>query len=445
MRRDNFELIFFSHMGRPKKNSGSTGTYVSKKIQGLEGLEDIVGETDLLWAALLRKLGKISRVYGFERVEAPILEDLRLYEAAGKSAGSGMEGVLQLPLKAKTAAIRKEFLPGILRAYYQNKIFEKSPLSKWAYSGFVVSQDADGGLKSDYSFGYEVFGAFNHLTEAQVIGAVWDFLQSLGLKDCVLEINHIGNAECQDVYSQTLQDFLSGKKYQLCDNCNEHIQGRVLNVFRCNNLDCQALLSEAPAVLDFLDADSRKHFTNILEALDELGVPYQLNPLYAGPSGHARTNLVIKAKLKGETVVIGEGGYHDGLMQQFCGKNYCCFGFSGSLSRIKELMEANKIFVEREHKNDVFLVPLGELAAKKNLRLFRDLVAEKILVYDHFGNAGVKNQLKHAESCHAPIALIMGQKEAMDDMVILRDVKSGMQEIISYDKIVQEVKKRLGK
>jgi len=39
----------------------------------------------------------------------------------------------------------------------------------------------------------------------------------------------------------------------------------------------------------------------------------------------------------------------------------------------------------------------------------------------------------------------MGQKEAVDEMVILRDVKSGMQEIISYDKIVQEVKKRLGR
>jgi len=94
----------------------------------------------------------------------------------------------------------------------------------------------------------------------------------------------------------------------------------VLNVFRCDNLDCQALLSEAPAVLDFLDEESKKHFTNILEALDELGVPYQLNPLYAGPDGFGKTNLVIKSKLKGETVVLGEGGYHEGLMQNLCGK-----------------------------------------------------------------------------------------------------------------------------
>ena len=93
--------------------------------------------------------------------------------------------------------------------------------------------------------------------------------------------------------------------------------------------------AEAPAILDFLDEDSRKHFTNILEALDELAIPYQLNPLYAGPEGYSRTNLVIKYKLKNEIFILGEGGYHESLMQELCGKNHCCFGFSGSLSKIR--------------------------------------------------------------------------------------------------------------
>jgi len=373
------------------------------------------------------------------------LEDLRLYEHFYKTSPQYLSRCLKVELSGKQAVARANFLPGVLRSYYQHKVFEKSTLSKWMYSGFTVATNESGDLLSEYQFGFEVFGNFNHLTEAQVIGGVWEFLQELGLKESVLEINNIGKEEVQAAYSQTLLDFLQGKKYQLCDNCNEHLQGRVLNVFRCDNLDCQALLTEAPTVLDFLDDDSRKHFTNILEALDELGIPYQLNPLYAGPDGHGKTNVVIKYKMKGESVVLGEGGYHDDLIQNLCGKSYSCFGFSGSLSKVRELLEQNKITTSREQKNDVFLVPLGELAAKRSLRLFRDLTSEKISVYDHFGNAGVKNQLKQAETFQAPIALIMGQKEAMEEMVILRDVKSGMQEIISYDKIVQEVKKRLGR
>ncbi|MBI5530420.1 MAG: ATP phosphoribosyltransferase regulatory subunit [Candidatus Doudnabacteria bacterium] len=432
-------------MGRPRKNQTTSGAYVPKKVQGLPEQEDILSETDGLWSAVLKRFNKLCRVYGFERVEPPLLEDVRLYEQFYKNSPKLVQQTLQVSMPGKSLALRGNLLPGVLRAYYQQKVYDKSQLSKWAFSGFTVSQNAASELQSDFSFGFEVFGAFNHLTEAQVVGSVWEFLQSLGLKDSILEINHIGKEECQVAYSQSLQDFLVGKKYQLCDDCNEHMQGRVLNVLRCNNLDCQAVLSEAPAILDFLDEGSRKHFTSILEALDELGIPYQLNPLYAGPDGHSRTNLVIKTKFKDETIIIGEGGYHESIMQNLCGKNYCCFGFSGSLSKVRQLLEANKITAAREIKNDVFLVPLGELAAKKSLRLFRDLTVEKISVYDHFGNAGVKNQLKAAETYHSPLALIMGQKEAMDEMVILRDVKSGMQEIISYDKIVQEVKKRLGR
>jgi len=433
-------------MGRPKKNPTASSSYSPKKIQNLDALEDIIGEAEPLWGAVLRRFARLSRIYGFEKVETPLLEDARLYENFYKTSPGLLKSFVSAEVrKQDKAAIRGDFLPGILRAYYQHKIYEKSPLSKWAASGFVVKRDEKENLISDYQFVLEVFGQFNHLTEAQVIGSVWEFLQALGLKDSVLEINSLGKEECQVAYSQTLQDYLMSKKYQLCDNCNGHLQGRVLNVFRCDNLDCQALLSEAPAVLDFLDEESRKHFTNILEALDELGVPYQLNPLYAGPDGSGKTNLVIKSKIKGETVIIGEGGYHEGLMQNLCGKNYCCFGFVGSLSKVRQLMEFNKTTVSREQGSDVFLVPLGELASKRALRLFRDLTAEKISVYDHFGNIGVKNQLKQAETSNAPVALIMGQKEAMEEMVILRDVKSGMQEIISYDKIVSEVKKRLGR
>ncbi|MCL5666727.1 MAG: histidine--tRNA ligase family protein [Patescibacteria group bacterium] len=431
-------------MGRPKKNLTTT-SYVAKKVQSLAGLDDIISETDVLWGAALKRFNKISRIYGFVPIDVPLLEDRRLYENFYKDSPEDLASVVGLEAGGKAAGVRPAFLPSVLRAYYQHKIYEQIPLSKWSYSGYTVKKDAAGALKEDQEFGFEVFGNFTHLTEAQVIGAVWEFLLSLGLEDLSLEINNIGREDCQAAYQETLQGFLSSKKYDLCDACNDHLRGRALNVFRCPNLDCQAALSEAPAILDFLDQESHKHFTNILEALDELGIPYQLNPLYAGPSGHSRTNLVIKYKHKGENAVLGEGGYHESLMQNLCGKNFCCFGFAGSLKKIKGLLEDRKVTVSRQPRSDVFLVPLGELASKKSLRLFRDLTSQKISVYDHFGQAGVKNQLKQAESSKAPIALIMGQKEAVEEMVILRDIKSGMQEIISYDKIVEEVKKRLGK
>ena len=431
-------------MGRPKKNPTASSGYVSKKIQSLPGSTDILTSADALWDILLKRLSRTARAYGFNRVESPLLEESRLFESAG-AFSPGQAVAVSDQAYGRPVVLRPALLPSVLRAYVQQKIYETSPVSKWWYSGFTVAQKEKSQAASDFNFGFEVFGTFTHLTEAQLISGVWELFQSLGLKDLALEINSIGEEACQRVYEEALAGYLSGKKYELCDACSEHLKGRVLNVLRCENLDCQALTAEAPTILDYLDPKSHKHFTNILEALDEMGIPYQLNHLYSGPEGHSRTNFVIKQKTKTGSLVLGEGGYHDGVIQNICGKNFCSFGFYGSLQKVYDLLTASRVTVSREQSSEVFLVPLGELASKKALRLFRDLISSKISVYDHFGDAGVKNQLKAAQTFKAPIALIMGQKEAMDEMVILRDVKSGMQEVISYDKIVEEVKKRLGK
>lgn len=428
-------------MGRPKKNLSVQVT----KLQSVPGVSDVITETDPLWDIILKRFNKAARVYGFSRVITAPLEDKNLYIQPSPENPEAPTEVLVTEAAGRTLALPFDLLPSVLRAYWQNKIFDTTPLSKWFYSGHTLKAGDKKHLLSDFVFGFEIFGSFTHLAEAQVLSAVWHMLKGLGLEEVTLEINNIGQAECQSTYQDTLRDFLKDKKYQLCDNCNEHLQGRTLSVFRCTELTCQAIVSEAPAILDFLDAESHKHFTNVLEALDELQIPYQLNPLYAGPEGSGRTNAVIKYKSGSEFKVLGEAGYHEELIQSITGKSFRCFGISGSLTTIKKLLEKERIEVNKEIVNEVFLVPLGDLAAKKSLRLFRDLTASNIRVYDHFGTAGVKNQLKAAEANKSPIALIMGQKEAMDEMVILRDVKSGMQEIFSYDKIVEEVRKRLGK
>jgi histidyl-tRNA synthetase len=413
--------------------------------QGLQGTRDIIAQTSPLWNLILKRFQKVGRTYGFQRVETPIIEDENVYSNYYKDRPEALRQTLFATIGNKNVALRSSMLPSILRSYVGYKVAETIPQSKWMYTGNTIRLDERGNPHSDYQFGLEVLGTFNHLTEAQVISAVWDFVQRLGLEEAVLEINTIGDLNCQATYQDVLKTFLKEKRFDLCDNCNEHLNGRVLNVLRCDNVDCQVVLGEAPAILDFLDSTSNKSFTNILEALDELSLPYQLNPLYAGPEGTSKTNVVVKYKDGNSYITIGEAAYHDNLLKNLSGKGLMSFGFLGSFAALQRAMELAEVQVSSEPSSEVFLVPLGELAAKKSLKLFRDLIGADVRVHDHFGTVGVKNQLKQAEEYKSPIALIMGQKEAMDDMVILRDVKSGMQEIFSYDKIIDEVRKRLGR
>jgi len=434
-------------MGRPRKNPSGAGTQATfKKISALPGFFDVNTQTDPYWDLLLKRFSKIARVYGFSRFESPLLEDARFLKTVYSNSGLGRGALMEFGQDGQALALRPSQLPGILRNFQQQKLFEPGGIFKWHYSGFTARKDLAENASLDYEFGCEILGSFNHLNEAQGIASAWEFFSGLELEGLVLEINNLGSLECQESYQKTLYEALQPKKYELCDNCGDALSTRPLAIFACENLGCQSMFAECPTILDFLDQDSHKDFTHVLEALDEMHIAYQLNPFYAGNNLSEKTNFAVKCKLGEKTLSLAEGGHHGSLAKAAFGKAFGAFGFFGSFKTLKQVLEANsEPPVFGPSLSEVCLVPLGELAAKRSLRLFRDLTAQKIMVYDHFGLSGVKNQLKVAQDQKVPIALIMGQKEAMDEMVILRDVKSGMQEIISYDKIVEEVKKRLGK
>lgn len=425
-------------IGKVKKVTAAVAA--GKRMGGVDPMSDLASESDLAWDLVFRQFHRYARTYGFWPIETPLLEDASLYQQA-----VGSSEIFTVELPKRSAALRIDLLPSVLRSYGLRKTPEQNQLSKWLSDGWVSRRQLSGEVASDYRFNLEVLGAFTHLTEAQTICCVWEYAQSLSLPELTLEVNTVGSQACQEAYADALKDFLSAHKYELCDECADHLSNRILNVFRCQNIDCQAAVAEAPTALDFLDQDSNRHFTVLLEALDELAVPYQLSPHLVGPDGWGKTAVALSAKGRGQRVLLAEGGYHDEMAAALTGKRVSCFGLTGSLALARTLVEQSAQPLGREPGSEVFLVPLGELASKKSLRLFRDLTNEQVSVYDHFGTAGVKNQLKLAEASRAPIALIIGQKEAMDDLVILRDVKSGMQEVISSDKIISEVKKRLGK
>lgn len=427
-------------------------TKVAKKIPAatkpgsLNGLKEIFTQSGPYWNTILKRLHKTSRSYGFLPIETPIVEEEKTYNDIFRDQPHILQRTIYTQLGTKSVALRSSVLPSVLRYYVQNKVSEQEPMSKWFYLDNVVEQDERQAAHFGYQFGFEVLGSFNHLSEAQVISVVWEFLKHLGLEENIqIEINMLGDSSSQSSYQNVLRDYLKGKDFDLCEECINHLPVRALNVLRCKNLNCQLVVAEAPSVLDYLDENSKTHFTNVLEALDELAIPYQLNQYYAGPHGATLTNFVIKYVGGKDALIIGEGAHHEQLSKNMTGKPVPAFGFIGNLATIAKAMELSQIEAEKDFNSEVFLVPLGELAAKKSLRLFRDLVSSNIKVHDHFGSEGVKNQLKAAQEYKAPIALIMGQKEAMDEMVILRDVKSGMQEVFPYEKIIEEVCKRLGR
>ena len=145
-----------------------------------------------------------------------------------------------------------------------------------------------------------------------------------------------------------------------------------------------------------------------------------------------------------ESVLIAEGGRMSRVAERITGKPLEVVGGSIFFKDIERLVSRRRV-AGGERKQKIFLVQLGELAKRKSLGLLEMLRAGGVEVRESLGRDSIKSQLKVAERIGARVALILGQKEALDGTIIVREVQSGIQETISQDKLVEVLKQKLKK
>jgi histidyl-tRNA synthetase len=216
----------------------------------------------------------------------------------------------------------------------------------------------------------------------------------------------------------------------------------------CDEENCAEFIKEAPQVLDYLDEASRKHFKDVLEFLDETGVPYNLNPhLVRGLDYYTRTVFEFwPSEDSGIQAALAGGGRYDKLVESLGGPKTPAVGWSIGMERLMAVIKESNIKVPELKKNyKVFFAQLGERAKKKSLLLFEQLRKAGVPVKASFGRDSIKSQLRIANRLGVKYTLIFGQKEALDDTIIIREMDSGVQETVLLKNVVDEVKNRLKK
>ncbi|MDD3156112.1 MAG: His/Gly/Thr/Pro-type tRNA ligase C-terminal domain-containing protein [Candidatus Pacebacteria bacterium] len=138
---------------------------------------------------------------------------------------------------------------------------------------------------------------------------------------------------------------------------------------------------------------------------------------------------------------IGFGFRHDNLMKTISmnGK----YGVGASI-------DVNSLFKSlRNHKNkkeiepfSVFLVQIGDMAKKKAFELVEELRKENIIVKTNLSKDSLRNQIAMAEKSKVDCILVIGQEEVMRGEVIIRDFQSGLQESVSFAKLIANLAKR---
>jgi histidyl-tRNA synthetase len=270
----------------------------------------------------------------------------------------------------------------------------------------------------------------------------------LKIKNLIIEINSIGDGQCRPYYKKILTNYFRNREQFLCSDCKKRLKENVLRILDCKEEKCQQLKSEAPQILNNLCDECRNHFKQVLEFIDELNLPYNLNPyLVRGIDYYTNTVFEFFSDDKengGNKNALGGGGRYDKLVKILGGKDVPGCGAAVGVERVIDLMRDKEQFVKKR-EIPVFIAQLGDLAKRKSLKIFEQFRKAKISVGESFGRDSLKAQLARANKLGVKYSLIIGQKEALEGKIIIRNMENGQQDIVKLDEVVEEIKKRLKK
>lgn len=422
------------------------------RLQRPRGMHDLLPEDWQYHDFVLRTSESVLKSHEFEHMDVPAAENINLFaRAIGESTDIVEKEMFLLKDRGggEKLALRPEFTAGLVRAYIEDgmnsrpqpvKVFAHGPL-------FRAERPQAGRYRQFYQLDFEVFGGSKPALDVQVIQLTWRILERLGLKGLTVQINSIGCPECRPVYRQMLLDYYRPHVNKLCADCKKRIKRNPLRLLDCKEEKCQRIALNAPQMFDNLCEACHDHFKLVLEMLDELEIPYNLNSrLVRGLDYYRRTVFEIWPEAKGGESAqssLGGGGRYDGLVELMGGQPTPAVGVALGIERVVEEMKKQNVKAPVAPAPRVFLAQLGERAKKQSFKIFEDLYAAGIDVVESLGRDSLKSQLKQAEKKQVLFTLILGQKEAVDDTMIVRDMSTGVQEVISQEQMIKYMRRQL--
>ncbi len=415
-------------------------------IQSPKGMRDILAGDRSWWDKITKVFSELKDIYNFDLIETPVLEYAKLFETA-MNKETDLISKEMYTFKTKGGdflVLRPEGTVTTARAYIENNLSHKGQPQRLCYFEpmFRHENTQAGRYREFHQMGFEILGGANDsIYDAEVIQVIYRLLQELKIKNIVLKINSIGCRNCRPNYERRLKAYYSKYERELCADCKKRLETNPLRLLDCKNESCQPFKKNAPNILDKLCSSCSSHFKSVLEYLEELGIEYTLDSqLVRGLDYYDRTVFEIFSGGEGAIALAG-GGRYDYLAEKIGGKPTPAVGGAIGVERIVDAMKAQEIILEPKEIKKVFFIHIGEVAKKKSLKIIEELRKKKIAVAEDLGRESLKSQLKLANKKGIHLVLILGQKEVYEESIIIRNLKTSIQESIPLSKLTDSVKK----
>lgn len=373
--------------------------------------------------------------YGFTLLDAPVItkDDIKKARAITEPEMRGKESLDTLKrfsVEEKTALMRMyeeqklETAPQPVMCYFDKPIIHEGTTQKTLAKERMVS--------------LEIMGAHKSIAEAILIKTALEILKEEGFENLTVCLNSVGDRETVARFSKELTAYYRKNIDELPAHCRQLMKKDIFSLLSCRNEKCRIIKDSAPKSMNFLSEASRTHFKEVLEYMEMLEIPYEIDHFLVGNRAFScQTVFEIHDKeSKDKCDALASGVRYSNIAKRL-GYKKDLPGIGVHLS-FKEINSKKNI---KFLKPKIYFIQLGFEAKLHSLKIIEILRKEKIPMYQAISRDKLSSQLGMAETMKIPYTIIMGQKEAIENTVIVRDMGSRSQETVKIGDLPKYLKK----
>lgn len=380
-----------------------------------------------LWQYVEQVIRETVASFTYSEIRFPIVEATELFKRSIGEVTDIVEKEMYTfdDRNGDSLTLRPEGTAVCVRAANQAGLLYNQEQRLW-YMGpmFRHERPQKGRYRQFHQFGVEAYGMASADIDAEVILLSAQLWKAFGIEDQVqLEINSLGSNEARAEYRDALVAFLEQHKDKLDEDSQRRMYSNPLRVLDSKNKDVQALLADAPKLMDHLDEESKLHFESLCKRLDAAGVAYTVNQgLVRGLDYYNRTVFEWVTDSLGAQGTVCAGGRYDGLVEQLGGKPSPAVGFAMGMERLVLLLQTLERLPALAPATNIYIVTMGEAAELAGVKLASELREQnkKFRVQTHCGGGNFKKQFKRADKSGAAVALILGEDEVNNNKVTVK-------------------------
>lgn len=408
---------------------------MSPRIQAVRGMNDVLPEESSRWSFLHMRARQILEAYGYREIRLPVVERTELFKRAVGETTDVVEKEMYCfeDRSGENLALRPEGTAGCVRAGIEHGLLHHQHQRFW-YSGpmFRRERPQAGRYRQFYQIGVEAYGMEGPGIDIEVIALSARLWQNLGLRGVRLQLNSLGSEDTRGRYRTDLVTFLQRYQGKLDSDSQRRIITNPLRILDSKVPATQAVLSDAPSILDYLDTPARSHFDRLCKGLSDLGIEYEVNHrLVRGLDYYTHGVFEWVTEELGSQGTICAGGRYDHLVEQLGGSPTPAVGFATGLERLGLLMNAQKILVPG-YGPQVYFCWVGDsaraVALQEGERLRRACPILRLIV--HTEPMGLKAQLRKADRSGAQLALILGEDEVAAGGVQVKSLRDNYEKLL---------------